>query len=63
MKVGKANNMKKYIFVVALCSGLTFTQVGEGYNENEALMDACMALADSDYPQDEIMDISLEGVV
>lgn len=55
--------MRKYLFVVALCSGLTFTQVGEGYNADDALMDACMALADSDYPQDEIMDINLEGVV
>lgn len=62
MKVGKTNSMKKYIFVVALCSGLTFTQTGEGYNESEALMDACMALADSEYPQDEIMDINLEGM-
>ena len=39
--------MKKYLFVVTLISGMTFTQAGEGYNVDEALMDACWHLADS----------------
>lgn len=54
--------MIKYIFVVTLISGLTFTQAGEGYNVDAALMDACAQLQDSDYPEDEILDIELEKV-
>ena len=54
--------MKKYLFVVSLVSGLTFTCVGEGYNTDDALMDACMSLNDSDYPEDSIADIELEGL-
>ena len=54
--------MKKYLFVVTLISGMTFTQAGEGYNVDEALMDACWHLADSEYPEDSINDIELEGL-
>ena len=54
--------MKKYIFVVALISGLTFTQSGEGYNESDALLDACLHLSDSAYPEDDIVSIDLENV-
>lgn len=58
--------MNKYMFIVTLLGGITFTQVGEGYNESEALMDACWQLSDSEYPQDEVVGIEVvkqEGVV
>lgn len=54
--------MKKYFFKVLLVTGVTFTQVGEGYNVDEALMDACVGLANSDYPQDDIVEINLSSV-
>lgn len=49
--------MKKFIFVVALVSGLTFETSGVGYNVNEALMDACDQLAKCDWPEDDIEDV------
>lgn len=54
--------MKKYFFQVLLVTGVTFTQAGEGYNVDEALMDACVGLANSEYPQDDIVDINLSSV-
>lgn len=52
--------MKKYLFIVTLISGATFTQSGEGYNVNEALMDACDKLATAgEYPEDDIEDVNL----
>ena len=54
--------MKKYLFKVLLVTGVTFTQTGEGYNVDEALMDACVNLANSEYPQDDIEDICLSRV-
>jgi hypothetical protein len=54
--------MKKYLFKVLLVTGATFTQVGEGYDMDEALMDACVGLANSEYPQDDIEDICLSEV-
>ena len=54
--------MKKYFFKVLLVTGVTFTQVGEGYNVDEALMDACVNLSNSQYPQDDIVEINLSSV-
>jgi hypothetical protein len=54
--------MKKYFFKVLLVTGVTFTQVGEGYNVDEALMYACISLANSEYPQEDIADINLSSV-
>lgn len=54
--------MKKYIFCVALVGGMTFTQSGEGYNESDALLDACLNMQDSEYPEDDIVSIDLESV-
>lgn len=52
--------MKKFIFIVTLISGTTFTQAGEGYNVSEALMDACDVLARTgNYPEEDIDDINL----
>ena len=54
--------MKKYFFNVLLVTGVTFTQVGEGYDVDSALMDACVNLSNSQYPQDDIVDVSLSEV-
>ena len=54
--------MKKYLFKVLLVTGVTFTQVGEGYDVDSALMDACVNLSNSQYPQDDIVDICLSKV-
>lgn len=54
--------MKKYFFRVILVTGVTFTQVGEGYNVDEALMDACVSLANSEYPQDDIVEVTLNSI-
>lgn len=54
--------MKKYFFKVLLVTGVTFTQVGEGYDIDSALMDACVNLSNSEYPQDDIVDINLSSV-
>lgn len=54
--------MKKYLFKVLLVTGVTFTQTGEGYDVDSALMDACVGLANSEYPQDDIVDICLSRV-
>ena len=53
--------MKKYIFIVTLITGVTFTQEGRGYNMDSALMDACEHLAaDGNYPEDEIFDVNFD---
>ena len=53
--------IKKYIFLVTLAGGMTFTQAGEGRNIDAALMDACAQLAESgEYPEDDIMDVELK---
>ena len=53
--------MRKYIFIVTLITGVTFTQEGHGYNIDSALMDACEHLAaDGNYPEDEIEDVTFD---
>lgn len=54
--------MKKYLFLVTLVSGTAFTQIGEGFNEDAALMDACASIDDSDFPNEEIASIDLQSV-
>lgn len=52
--------MKKFIFIVTLISGTTFTKAGEGYNASDALMDACDTLARTgNYPEEDIVDVDL----
>lgn len=52
--------MKKYIFLVTLITGLSFTCEGEGWSVDAALMDACEHLANSgEYPEDEIENVKL----
>lgn len=53
--------MKRYIFIVTLITGVTFSQEGCGYNMDSALMDACEHLAaDGNYPEDEIFDVNFD---
>ena len=52
--------MKKFLFVVTLTTGFSFTCSGEGQSKDIALMDACEQLAKSgDYPEDEVESIDL----
>ena len=52
--------MKKYIFRVLVCTGAIFTQVGYGYNADQAMMDACKQMSDAgDYPELDIDDVQL----
>lgn len=54
--------MKKYLFIVTLATGLSFVQSGTGTNKHAALMDACMSMDDSQFPEDEVVDIQLKSV-
>lgn len=50
--------MKKFFFKVLVCTGATFTAVGYGYNQDEAMQDACEQMSKAgDYPEDDIVDI------
>jgi len=51
--------MKAFIFKVTLISGMVLTCSGIGYDKDEAMMDACEYLAQTDYPQDDIVDVEL----
>ncbi len=56
--------MKKYVFIVTLITGVTFSQEGCGYNMDSALMDACEHLAASgEFPEDDIEDINFDRMV
>ena len=54
--------MKKYFFNVFAAGVLATQAMGMGYNQDEALMDACLNLSISDYPEDEISDVVLDHV-
>lgn len=49
--------MKKYWFIFTLVTGATFTQVGEGYSRDVALMDACEIATLNGVNEDEVIDI------
>jgi len=51
--------MKAFIFKVTLVTGLVIVCNGIGRNVNDAMLDACMYLSQTDYPQDDIMDVEL----
>lgn len=55
--------MKKYLCIVTLLTGFTFTQHCEGRNKDDAMLDACWKLADSDYPEDMIADVDVTEIV
>lgn len=50
---------KAFLVLVTLASGVVLPCSGIGENKDEALMDACQYLADTDYPQDDIEDVDV----
>ena len=50
---------KAFLVLVTLASGVVLPCSGIGENKDEALMDACQYLADTDYPQDAIEDVDV----
>ena len=54
--------MKKYFFNVFAAGVLATQAMGMGYNEDEALMDACMSMDVKAFPEDEISDVVLDHV-
>ena len=53
---------KAFLVLVTLASGVVLPCSGIGTNKDEALMDACSYLADTDYPEDEIEDVDVVNV-
>lgn len=51
--------MKAFLFKVTLISGIVFTCSGIGRNVNDAMLDACLYLSQTDYPEDDIADVEL----
>lgn len=52
--------MKKYLVVLTLVGGMTFTQKAEGYNVDDSLVDAFYHISDADYPYESIIDVNVE---
>lgn len=50
---------KAFVIKVTLVTGMVLTCSGIGENKDQALMDACEYLAQTDYPQDDIVDVEL----
>lgn len=50
---------KAFLVLVTLASGVVLPCSGIGESKDEALMDACQYLADTDYPQDDIEDVDV----
>ena len=50
---------KAFLVLVTLASGVVIPCSGIGYDKDEAMMDACVYLASTDYPQDDIVDVEL----
>ena len=51
--------MKAFIFKVTLVTGLVIVCNGIGRNVNDAMLDACLYLSQTDYPEDDIADVEL----
>lgn len=51
--------MKAFIFKVTLVTGLVIVCNGIGRNVNDAMLDACIYLSQTDYPEDDIEDVEL----
>lgn len=52
--------MKKYLVILTLVGGMTFTQKAEGKNVDDALVDAFCHISDADYPYESIIDVNVE---
>jgi hypothetical protein len=50
---------KAFVIKVTLVTGIVLTCSGIGENKDQALMDACMYLSQTDYPQDDILDVDV----
>jgi|GEM_PF-5720931 hypothetical protein len=50
---------KAFVIKVTLVTGMVLTCSGIGENKDQALMDACMYLSQTDYPQDDILDVDV----
>jgi hypothetical protein len=50
---------KAFLVLVTLASGIVIPCSGIGENKDEALMDACSYLSDTDYPEDDIEDVDV----
>lgn len=50
---------KAFLVLVTLASGVVLPCSGIGVDKDEALMDACSYLADTDFPEDEIEDVDV----
>lgn len=50
---------KAFLVLVTLASGVVLPCSGIGENKDEALMDACSYLADTDFPEDDIEDVDV----
>lgn len=51
--------MKAFIFKVTLVTGLVIVCNGIGRNVNDAMLDACLYLSQTDYPEEDIADVEL----
>ena len=51
--------MKAFIFKVTLVTGMVIVCNGIGTNVDNAMLDACLYLSQTDYPEDDIMDVEL----
>ena len=51
--------MKAFLFKVTLVTGLVIVCNGIGRNVNDAMLDACMYLSQTDYPEDDIENVEL----
>ena len=54
--------MKKYFFNVFAAGMLAAQVVGLGFNEDDALMDACLSMHDSSIPEDDIEEVLLDHI-
>ena len=50
---------KAFLVLVTLASGIVIPCSGIGVNKDEALMDACQYLADTDFPEENIEDVDV----
>jgi hypothetical protein len=50
---------KVFLVLVTLASGVVLPCNGIGENKDQAMMDACWYLAETDYPQDSIEDVDI----
>ena len=50
---------KAFVIKVTLVTGMVLTCSGIGENKDQALMDACTYLSQTDYPEEDILDVDV----